>query len=159
MKRIGTLILTMCSLISFGQSEATASSSELQKYIALDKEETRAAFDDQVLIVVVPVKEEAKAEFDTWIKDVLYNALNKSDSEMKKAQMKTTRWLEPERQNKDGSWTYTWIMDPFIPGTNYDILPFLHDEYGEAAGNKHWAKYLTFMAAAPQSILLKQTDY
>ena len=88
---------------------------------------------------------------------MLYSALNKSDSEMKKAQLKATRWLEPVRQNKDSTWTYSWIMDPIIPNTNYDISTFLELEYGKDLGQKYWVMYLSFMAADPQIITLKQT--
>lgn len=140
------------------QEEKMASSEELQEWIEKDKESTRAKAEDKILIVIVKVKDESKQEFDLWIKDVLYAALYESESEMKKAQLKATRWLEPIRQNKDSTWTYSWIMYPLIPKTNYDIPRFLNLEYGEELGKKHWDKYLTFMAEPPQSIVLQQTD-
>ena len=157
-----SILLILCFSIIWSinvnaQDEKMASNEELQKWIEKDKESTRANFNDQILIVIVKIKDETKAEFDTWIKDVLYEALYKSESQMKKAQLKATRWLEPVRQNKDSSWTYSWIMDPLIPDTNYDIPRFLNLEYGEEMGKTHWDKYLTFMAAPPQSIVLKQT--
>jgi len=139
------------------QDKVMASSAELSKWIAKDKEFTRAKTNDKILIVIVKVKDEAKLEFESWIKDVLYAALYASESEMKKAQLKATRWLEPTAQNKDNTWTYSWIMDPLIPNTNYDIPRFLDLEYGEEIGKSHWEKYLTFMAAPPQSIVLNQT--
>lgn len=144
---------------AFAQTDEMPSIAELQKWSHLEKEETRAKHDDQVLIVIVKVKEDSKEDFDLWIKDVLYDALYKSESMMKKAQLKATRWLEPTKQNEDGTWTYSWIMDPMIPGTNYDIIPFLTSEYGEKEGMKHWATYLTFMAGPPQSIIVTQTDF
>jgi hypothetical protein len=141
------------------QEEKMASSKELQKWIKKDKESTRAKTGDNILVVIVKVKDESKQEFELWIKDVLYSALNKSKSEMKKAQLKATRWLEPVRQNEDSTWTYSWIMDPLIPNTNYDIPRFLDLEYGEELGKKHWEKYMTFMAELPQTMVLKQTDF
>lgn len=141
------------------QDEKMASSEELQKWIEKDKESTRAKADDEILIVIVKVKNESKQEFDRWIKDVLYSALYKSESEMKKAQLKATRWLEPVSQNQDSTWTYSWIMDPLIPNTNYDIPRFLNLEYGEELGKKHWEKYMTFMSEPPHAIILKQTNY
>lgn len=140
------------------QDGKMASSDELQKWIQLDKEATRAKTDEQILMVIVKIKNKSKGEFETWIKDVLYSALNNSESEMKKAQLKATRWLEPVGQNKDSTWTYSWIMDPIIPNTNYDIPVFLNKEYGEEIGKKHWDTYLTFMAEEPQAIVLRQTN-
>jgi hypothetical protein len=154
-----TAILLLNSFSTFAQEQEQASSAELQKWIALEKEETRANYSDLVLVVIVKVKDESKKDFETWVDEVLYNALNNSESEMKKAQLKATRWLEPTKQNGDGSWTYSWIMDPVIPKTNYDIQPFLINEYGEKAGKDHWQKYLTFMAGPPQSYMFTQTDY
>jgi hypothetical protein len=78
---------------------------------------------------------------------------------MKKAQLKVTRWLEPVHQNTDSTWTYSWIMDPVIPNTDYDILTFLKNEYGNETGEKHWQTYLTFMAREPIIVGLKQTSY
>jgi len=147
------------NLNAYSQDEKIASSEELQKWIAKDKESTRAKTDDNILIVIVKVKDESKQEFEIWIKDVLYSALYKSESEMKKAQLKATRWLEPVRQNQDSTWTYSWIMDPLIPETNYDIPKFLNLEYGVELGKKHWEKYMTLIAEPPQSIVLKQTDF
>lgn len=150
-------LMLMWNLNAYCQDEKMASSEELQKWIEKDKESTRAKTDDQILIVIVKVKNESKEAFEAWIKNVLYSALYKSESEMKKAQLKTTRWLEPVMQNEDSTWTYSWIMDPIIPETNYDIPKFLNNEYGEELGNKHWVEYLTFMAGPPQGIVLKQT--
>lgn len=152
-------LMVFWSVNSNCQDEKMASSEELQKWISLEKEATRAKTDEMILIVIVKVKDNSKNEFETWIKDVLYKALYSSESEMKKAQLKATRWLEPVEQNKDSTWTYSWIMDPIIPNTNYDITTFLDNEYGKELGKKHWEKYLTFMAEEPQAIALKQTNY
>jgi hypothetical protein len=136
-----------------------ADSKVLQKWIKSNKEANRAKTSETILIVVVNVKKESKKEFDFWVKDVLYAALYSSKSEMKKAQLKTVRWFEPVRQNKDSTWTYSWIMDPIIPKTDYEIDTFLEKEYGKELGQKHWNKYLTFMADEPKVIALKQTNY
>ena len=152
-------LLLITTSIAVAQSDSKASSEELQKWINLEKEETRAKYGESVLIVIIKVKDESKIDFDKWIEEVLYKALYNSESDMKKAQLKATRWLEPTRQNQDGTWTYSWIMDPIIPNTNYDIELFLVKEYGEEIGKAHWQKYLTFMADQPQSHMLKQTNY
>ncbi len=143
----------------YAQDGNGASSEELQQWIAKEKESTRAHTNDRILVVIVKVKNDAKQEFESWIEDVLYSALYNSTSEMKKAQLKDTRWLVPVSPNSDSTWTYSWIMDPIIPKTNYDIPRFLNNEYGEEMGKKHWEKYMTFMAEPPQTLYLRQTDY
>lgn len=129
----------------------------LQKWVKKDKMSTRAKEGEKVLIVTVNVKHPLKEDFEKWINDVLYQALENSESLMKKAQLKATRWLEPVKINKDSTWTYTWIMDPIIPNTNYDIQKFLILEYGEDLGKQHWENYKLFMAAPPKSSILRQT--
>jgi hypothetical protein len=120
----------------------------------------RAKTNDHVLLVVLTIKPTAKADFDSWVKDILYKALYQSKSEMKKAQLKGNPVAgTPVRQNADSTWTYSWIMDPVIPNTDYDILTFLKNEYGNETGEKHWQTYLTFMAREPIIVGLKQTSY
>ena len=148
--------LCLCLTVQAQVTEATPA--DLQKWIKTDKQRNRAALNDHVLLVVVSVKPEMKTEFDAWIKNVLYAALYRSKSEMKKAQLKTVRWLEPLRQNADSTWTYSWIMDPVIPNTDYDIPTFLNNEYGIEEGMKHWNTYLTFLAREPMVVGLMQTD-
>ncbi|WKN42929.1 hypothetical protein [Tunicatimonas pelagia] len=80
-------LLFLWNLTVHCQDVDMASSEELQPWIEKDKESTRAKTNDKVLIVIVKVKNEAREEFDTWIKDVLYSALYNSESEMKKAQL------------------------------------------------------------------------
>lgn len=125
----------------------------------LPREQMRAKNGDEVLIIVTYVKDELKPEFEKWISDVLYAALNKTTNPMKKDQLKVTRWLEPAHQNEDKTWTYVWIMDPIIPNTDYDIPTFLNQEYGEEKGKEHWAKYQTFWAKPVEAHILKQTSF
>ena len=151
--------LLACSVITFGQEHLPGIEETLIEWTKTEKEENRAKKDDRVLIVIVKVKGDQKEAFEKWIDEVLYTALRNSERLMKKAQLKTTRWMEPVRANEDGSWTYSWIMDPIIPKTDYDIPTFLNDAYGEELGKEHWASYMAFMAEPPRVFVFKQTDY
>ncbi len=162
MKKLLAITLYVCIgqyTLSVAQPSEMASREVLQHWIQSDKKVNRAKDNERVLLVVVTVKQDWRTPFEKWIREVLYAALYKSKSEMKKAQLKVTRWLEPVRQNQDSTWTYCWIMDPVIPNTDYDILTFLKNEYGNETGTAHWNTYLTFMAQEPLIVGLKQTDY
>lgn len=139
-----TLVLLLMSVGSFAQT---------RPYI------TPAKPGETVLVVVAAIKPEKKAEYETWMKDVMYAALYKSQNPVKKEQLKVTRWLKPVRQNADSTWTYSFIMDPIIPKTDYDIPTFLKQEYGEAKGSQYAAQYETFMARPVVIYALKQADY
>lgn len=120
---------------------------------------TPAKPDQTVLLVVTDIKNEKKADYESWIKDVLYAALYKSQNPMKKDQLKVTRWMRPVRQNADSTWTYAFIMDPAIPKTDYDIPTFLKQEYGEEKGNRYANQYETFLAKPIVIHVLKQSGY
>jgi hypothetical protein len=151
LKTIFLAMLASC-FISCGQKTENVKSENLSR------EQMRAKDGDEVLIVVTYVKDESKSDFEKWINDVLYAALNKTTNPMKIDQLKVTRWLEPTQQNEDKTWTYVWIMDPIIPNTDYDIPTFLNKEYGEEKGKEHWEKYQTFWAKPVEVHALKQTS-
>lgn len=114
---------------------------------------------ETVLVVVASIKNEKKAEYETWMNDVMYAALHKSRNPVKQAQLKVTRWLKPARQNADSTWTYAFIMDPVIPKTDYDIPTFLKQEYGDETGERYASQYETFLARPIVIHALKQADY
>ena len=99
-----------------------------------------------------------KKDFEKWIDEIFYKAEYRSKDPMKIAQNKTARWMETVRQNKDSTWTYAWIMDPYIPNTNYDISDFFTEQYGKELGEKYWQMYLSYLAAEPVYMSFYQTD-
>ncbi len=152
-----TLILIGCATsAAYSQAKKMASPAELQKWIDSDKETNRAKVGEMVYIVIVKVKDEVKVEFETWVDEILYAALNSSNSPMKQAQLKATRWLEPLGKRPDNTWIYCWIMDPGIPKTQYDIPAFLKSEYGDEKGQQHYDKYQSLVEETPYGF--RQTD-
>ena len=142
-------------LFSCGQ-ETKNSTSET---ISPSKEQMRAKIGEEVWIIVSYIKNDSKSEFEKWIKEIFYPALQNSKNPMNKLQLNSTRWLEPANQNEDKTWTYVWIMDPVVPNGDYDIPTLLNKEYGEATGTEHWEKYQTFWAKPNEAHILKQTSY
>lgn len=139
-----TLILLLISAAGFAQTKAY---------------EKPAKPGETVLVVVAAVKPNKKAEYETWMNDVMYAALYKSKNPVKKEQLKVTRWLKPARQNADSTWTYAFIMDPVIPKTDYDIPTFLKQEYGDEKGAQYVSQYESFLARPIVIHALKQADY
>lgn len=123
-----------------------------------DKAQNRAQKGEKVFVIVVKVKNDSKKDFEKWIDEIFYKAEYRSKDPMKIAQNKTARWMEPVRQNKDSTWTYAWIMDPYIPNTNYDISDFFTEQYGKELGEKYWQMYLSYLAAEPVYMSFYQTD-
>jgi hypothetical protein len=142
------LISALCiSLSAIGQAVQT------------EERQRGAKTDETVLVVVAMIKNEKKAAYEMWMKDVMYTALYKSRNPVKKSQLKVTRWLRPVRQNADSTWTYAFIMDPIIPKTDYDIPTFLKQEYGDEKGNLYASQYESFLAMPITIHALKQSEY
>lgn len=122
-------------------------------------QKNQAKVGEQVWLITVIVKNDQKSNFEKWISEVMYPALRNSKDKMRQGQLKSTRWLTPAAQNADQTWTYAWIMDPLVVGSNYEIPPFLKQVYGEELGQKHWEAYLSYVAKEPEVIALIQTNY
>lgn len=117
----------------------------------------RAKQSDVVQVIILTVKENAKTDFEDWIDNIFYKALYNSPNQVRKDQLKVTRFLKPYEQNADKTWSYTWIMDPVLSGIDYNILFLLKEEYGEENALKYWEKYLTFFAKPQFQKLFIQT--
>ncbi len=155
--KVGTFLLMIFILnLGYAQESDLATEAELQPWIDAEKESVRAKTGDVISVDLLSVSDDHKQEFETWVADVLYDALYKSDNPMKKAQLNAVRWFEPMSQNEDGSWSYCWIMDPIIPKTVYDIELFLKQELGADEAKMQWEKYLSMVTQ--QQVLLRQTD-
>lgn len=114
---------------------------------------------EEVWVIVSHIKVDKKVDYEKWMEEVFFAALHKTQNQLLKDQMKTTRWLTPKGQNDDQSWTYAFLMDPMVPNGDYDITTLLNKEYGEEKGKLHWEQYLSFMAKPVEAHILQQTNY
>jgi ketosteroid isomerase-like protein len=87
----------------------------------------RASANDNVLVVLNHIKAEKVAQFEDFYK----NFLSPAGDEINPQAKVTVRIQKPVGQNKDGSFTYIFIMDPFVQTYNYDILHLLTAKYEE----------------------------
>ena len=101
---------------------------------AQDKSANRAKASEKVWVIVNFIKDEAKADYLSWMNTYFLPALTNSKDPVIQKQYQCTRWLEPIRQNADKTWTYAFIMDPVVPNANYDIAFLLKQTYGEEKG-------------------------
>lgn len=149
------IVFLVAPFIAFSQETKTH---DLAYWQTTDKMKNRAEKGEKVLMIIVKIKNESKKDFEKWIDEIFYPAEYRSKDPMKIAQNKTARWMIPVRQNKDSTWTYAWIMDPYIPNTNYDISDFFTVQYGKELGEKYWQMYLSYLAETPMQIAFFQTD-
>lgn len=87
----------------------------------------KAAKNDTVMMVIHYVKADKVAQFEEFNKNYLFPA----GAEFNPKAKNTIRMEMPVKQNADGTYTYIYMMDPFIKSLNYDISSNLKMKYGE----------------------------
>lgn len=91
---------------------------------------------------------------DVFFKAILESKLPKMDEQYLK-----TRWLMPTRQNKDGTWTYAFIMDPYVKGGNYQFEPLFEENNSKEEAAAIIEKLNSFMTAPPKIHFLVQSKH
>lgn len=92
----------------------------------------RAKTGEPVLILVNHVKADKKQQFENYLTR-FWEALDKlsaSDPEIQRIN-RQTRVLRPVGPDADGTHTFLFVMDPFIPTANYDMAAILTKAFGE----------------------------
>jgi len=123
------------------------------------KETMRAKKDETVWVVTNKVKAESKLAFESFMKDVFLNALQTSTKDSTKLLYSKTRYLTPKKQNRDSSWTYVFIMDPWVEGGNYSELDLLKEKYPLAKAMEYDSLYTSYMKEQPTLTQLIQTEH
>ena len=85
-----------------------------------------ASLNDNVWVIWNYVKADKVSQFE----DFNFNYLEPAAAEYYPQMRSTIRLLKPVKQNKDGTFTYIYLMDPAIR-TNYDMMLPLTAKYGE----------------------------
>lgn len=95
--------------------------------------QVRAAKNDTIMMVVHYVKPDKVAQFEDFNKNYLFPA----GAEFNPKAKNTVRLEKPVRQNSDGTYTYIYLMDPFVSSNNYDIPSTLTLKYGKEKASEY----------------------
>jgi hypothetical protein len=91
------------------------------------RETIRAAEGEQMWVLLNHVKADKREQHERIVHHILMPAVR----QVAPSALRHTRYLHPAEQNEDGTYTYAFLMDPLIEGTDYDILSLLHKAYGK----------------------------
>lgn len=119
------------------------------------KKTLRANEGDHVWLIVNHVKAESRQAFEKFMDDVFFDILANSTNPVRKEQYRKLRWLVPAAPNEDGTWPYAFIMDPVIPGTDYDIQKLFEDKYNPEKAAELMRQYESFIAGGMYKDLLQ----
>jgi len=113
---------------------------------AQSKPGTKAQEGDKVWLIINYVKNESKQPFEQFMDDVFFKVLTKSQAPKRAEQNQKTRWLTPDKQNEDGTWTYVFIMDPVVANADYDIEKLFQEQYSAEKSAELMRQYESYIA-------------
>jgi hypothetical protein len=96
----------------------------------------RAAQGDSVWIFVNHIKADKREQFEKFVHEIFWDSAGKL-SAAEQQLFRKTRVLHPIRPEQDGTYSYVFIMDPVIPGGNYDIEKLTKQIYGEEKAREY----------------------
>lgn len=110
--------------------------------------QVRAAVDGKVWVIANYVKADRVSQFEDFNLKYLKPAGEESAPEL----MKTVRFLKPEKQNPDGTFTYFYLMDPAMKNADYQMEPILTSKFGKEKAAEYLKMYTECLKSADLNV-------
>ena len=95
---------------------------------------------DVVYLIEHHVQPERRVQFELFVQDVLWPAFQRSASAAGRPAPRI-RLLIPEAASDDGSFPYTFVLDPIVAGESYNVLDVLREAYGAEEAQRHYGLF------------------
>lgn len=92
---------------------------------------------EEVTVWGYPVKADKRKQYEHFVHDIFWPGAAKLSASGQRV-FKQTRVMHPIKANADGSYTYLFIMDPYIKGEDYDIESLVKKMYGPKQGAAYY---------------------
>ena len=94
---------------------------------------------DRVNVILNHVRADKRAQFEEFVFEGLLPALreNARSDPMAKKVLDQTRMLLPAEKNADGTYTYIWLMDPWVEGGVYSYRTIIAEARGVETALKY----------------------
>ncbi len=102
---------------------------------------------DKLWVVLTPIKADKRAEFEHFVQDIVAPALR----QIAPAVYRQVRALYPTQANADGSYTYAFLMDPWIADAPYHFTVLFRQVYTEEETQAYLRRWED-VQAAPQTV-------
>ncbi|MBI1760641.1 MAG: hypothetical protein HYR56_04310 [Acidobacteria bacterium] len=144
------ILLCVCILwfACAGDSAVALAQETAQKKTPTSAKHRLAVEGDEVWVAVNTIKADKREQFEKWVYEIFWPAGLKLPAK-ERAAFEHTRVLRPSKANDDGTWTYLYVMDPVIPGAEYDIERLLKRMFDEAKAQEY-GRMLEETMAKPQ---------
>lgn len=107
---------------------------------------SRATAGEKMWVLLNHVKADKRELHEKFVHEILRPAALQVDP----AIVQKVRFLHPTEPNEDGTYTYFFLMDPYIEGADYRIESLLKQAYGEEKAQEYNQMWLDSLAE-PQS--------
>ncbi|MEE2792556.1 MAG: hypothetical protein VX453_13035 [Acidobacteriota bacterium] len=109
------------------------------------------ASENQVNVILNHVRAEKREQFEEFVFEGLLSALreNAANDPMAKKVLDQTRMLLPAEENEDGTYTYIWLMDPWVEGGVYSYRAIIAEARGEEVA-RNYVEMAEGSLSAPQ---------
>jgi hypothetical protein len=90
---------------------------------------------DTIYFIDMHVKANAREGFESFVRDMLWPSFQRANAPGMPGDdlLRRIRLMQPQAANvEDGTFTYTFILDPVVPGFTYNVLEVLRATHGEA---------------------------
>ena len=118
-----TLFLFLTVGSAFAQTKATA--------------RTMAKAGEEVHVWAYPVKADKRKQYEHFVHDIFWPGAAKLSAAEQRI-FRQTRVMHPTKANADGSYTYLFIMDPYIKKADYGIPSLTKKMYGSKQGAEYY---------------------
>ena len=92
---------------------------------------------EEVQVWAYPVKADKRKQYEHFVHDIFWPGAAKL-SAAEQRMFRQARVMHPTKANADGSYTYLFIMDPYIKGANYGIPSLIKKMYGPKQGAEYY---------------------
>jgi hypothetical protein len=119
---------------------------------------SRAVESDTVWVIMNHVKADMRDQFEKFVEEIFWSRATRL-GEAEKRVFNQTRVLYPTAAEDDGTYTYIFLADPFIPDADYSIEHFLTQMYGAEKAAEYFQMFEETQAGPQTLRKLVQTRY
>jgi hypothetical protein len=140
--RFSAVALILC-VTACASAPAGAPRSTTQESRGAEAPVLRAVGGDTVYLVHHHVRAERRLQFEDFVQEILWPALRQSAAARpaRRELARSIRLLQPLAADRDGVYTYTFVLDPYVPGESYNILEILREVYPEDEAVRQYSSF------------------
>lgn len=92
-----------------------------------DRSTVRATNAEKLWVVLTPIKADKRTEFEHFVQEIVVPAVKRIAPDV----YHHVRALYPTHPEADGTYTYAFLMDPWLPDASYDFALLFRQAYTE----------------------------